>query len=277
MPDWKHQVRSRLSGAGLSLAREAEIVEELSQHLDDRYQELCRSGMSEGEATRAALAELSEEELKKQFSRSECAAFPVPVLGENNRASVLVALWQDLRYATRLFRLNPAFTAVAVISLALGIGANTAIFQMLDTVRMRMLPVRDPQQLVRIKIPEPHSRTGDFNGPYPDLTYPQFEQIRERQQSFSGMFAWSGDSFNLNSGGEVRKGRGLLVSGDFFSVLGVGAALGRVLEPADDRPGCGSPVAVLGYGFWERQYGSKASVLGSTLDQIGRASCRERV
>jgi len=269
MPDWKHQVRSRLSGAGLSLAREAEIVEELSQHLDDRYQELCRSGMPEGEATRAALAELSEEELKKQFSRSECAAFPVPVLGENNRASVLVALWQDLRYATRLFRLNPAFTAVAVISLALGIGANTAIFQMLDTVRMRMLPVRDPQQLVRIKIPEPHSRTGDFNGPYPDLTYPQFEQIRERQQSFSGMFAWSGDSFNLNSGGEVRKGRGLLVSGDFFSVLGVGAALGRVLEPADDRPGCGSPVAVLGYGFWERQYGSKASVLGSTLDLNG--------
>jgi putative ABC transport system permease protein len=269
MPDWKEQISSRLSRAGLKLAREAEIVEELSQHLDDRWQELCRSGLSEEQAARAALAEFSEEELRQQFSRREYAYSQPPVLGADT-GSVFGALWQDLRYAARLFRANPVFTAAAIISLALGIGANTAIFQMLDAVRLRLLPVTDPQQLVRIEIPEPHGRTGDFNGPYADLTYPQFEQIRERQQGFSGMFAWSGDSFNLNRGGEVRKSQGLLVSGDFFNALGVGAALGRVLEPADDRPGCGSPVAVLGYGFWQRQYGGKASVLGSTLTLNGQ-------
>jgi len=269
MLNWRDEIRSRLSRAGLKLAREPEIVEELSQHLQDRYQELCRSGLSEGEAARAALSESSEDELRQQFSRREYAYSQPPVLGADT-GSVLGALWQDLRYATRLFRANLVFTAAAIISLALGIGANTAIFQMLDAVRLRLLPVRDPQQLVRIKIPEPHGRTGDFNGPYADLTYPQFEQIRERQQGFSGMFAWSGDSFNLNRGGEVRKSQGLLVSGDFFNVLGVGAALGRVLEPADDRPGCGSPVAILGYGFWQRQYGGKASVLGSTLTLNGQ-------
>lgn len=269
MLNWRDEIRSRLSRAGLKLAREPEIVEELSQHLQDRYQELCRSGLSEVEAARAALAESSEDELRQQFSRREYAYSQPPVLGADT-GSVLGALWQDLRYATRLFRANLVFTAAAIISLALGIGANTAIFQMLDAVRLRLLPVRDPQQLVRIKIPEPHGRTGDFNGPYADLTYPQFEQIRERQQGFSGMFAWSGDSFNLNRGGEVRKSQGLLVSGDFFNVLGVGAALGRVLEPADDRPGCGSPVAILGYGFWQRQYGGKASVLGSTLTLNGQ-------
>jgi len=269
MPDWKEEIQARLSRAGLKLAREPEIVEELSQHLDDRYQELCRSGLAEAEASRAALAEFSEKELRQQFSHREYAYSQPPVLGAET-GSALGALWQDLRYAARLFRANPVFTAAAIISLALGIGANTAIFQMLDAVRLRLLPVRDPQQLVRIKIPESHGRTGDFNGPYADLTYPQFEQIRERQQGFSGMFAWSVDSFNLNRGGEVHKSNGLLVSGDFFNVLGVGAALGRVLEPGDDRPGCGSPVAVLGYGFWQRQYGGKASVLGGTLTLNGR-------
>jgi predicted permease len=270
MPDWEEEIRARLSRAGLKLAGEAEIIEELSQHLNDRWQELCRSGMADEEATRAALAELSEEELRKQFGSLPSVPPPAPALGAANSGSFAGALWQDVRYAARLFRLNPAFTAAAIISLALGIGANTAIFQMLDAVRMRMLPVRDAQQLARIKIPEPHGRTGDFNGPYADLTYPQFEQIRERQQGFSGMFAWSGDSFNLNRGGEVRSAHGLLVSGDFFNVLGVDAALGRVLEPTDDRPGCGSPVAVLGYGFWQRQYGGKVSVLGSTLTLNGQ-------
>ena len=269
MPDWKEEIRARLSRTGLKLARESEIVEELSQHLDDRYQELCRSGISAEEAARTALAELSEEELRQQFARREYAYSPPPVVGADS-GSALGALWQDLRYAARLFRANPVFTAAAIISLALGIGANTAIFQMLDAVRIRLLPVWEPQQLARIKIPEAHGRTGNFNGAYADLTYAQFEQIRQRQQGFSGVFAWSGESFNLNRGGEVHNAQGLLVSGDFFNVLGVGQALGRVLEPADDRPGCGSPVAVLGYGFWQRQYGGKASVLGSTLTLNGQ-------
>ena len=269
MPDWKQEIRSRLAGAGLSLAREPEIVEELSQHLDDRCRELCHSGLSQEQAAEAALAELSPEELRKHFSRIESAPSAIPVLGAEGSGSLLGALWQDVRYAARLFRANPVFTAAAVVSLALGIGANTAIFQMLDAVRMRVLPVREPQQLARIRIPEPHGRTGNFSGPYADLTYAQWQQIHDRQQAFSSVFAWAIDSFNLNRGGEVRKARGLLVSGDFFNGLGVSAALGRVLGPADDQPGCGSAGAVLGYGFWQRNYGGGASVLGATLTLNG--------
>src|SRR5690349_4292141 len=159
MPDWKEEIRARLSRTGLKPAREPEIVEELSQHLDDRYQELCRSGISAEEAARTALAELSEEELRQQFARREYAYSPPPVVGADS-GSALGALWQDLRYAARLFRANPVFTAAAIISLALGIGANTAIFQMLDAVRIRLLPVWEPQQLARIRIPEAHGRTG---------------------------------------------------------------------------------------------------------------------
>ena len=269
MPDWKDEIRARLSRTGLSLAREAEIVEELAQHLEDRCQELRHSGMSEIDAARTALSELSEDELRKQFARVESAPLPAPALGAETSGSVLGALWQDLRYAARLFRANPVFTAAALVSLALGIGANTAIFQMLDAVRMRLLPVRDPQQLVVIKIPAQNDRTGNFNGPYAYLTYPQWQQIRQLQQGFSGVFAWSNTTFNLNTGGEVRSARGLMVSGDFFDVLGVPAVLGRVLAPSDDQPGCGAPVAVLGYGFWQRQYGGNASAVGSTLTLNG--------
>jgi predicted permease len=269
MPDWKEQIRSRLSRTGLKLAREAEIVEELSQHLDDRWQELCGSGMADEEAARTALAELSEEELRQQFGSLPSAPPPAPALGAANSGSLAGALWQDLRYAARLFRLNPAFTAAAIISLVLGIGANTAIFQMLDAVRMRMLPVRDPQQLALIRIPAQNVRTGNFNGPYAYLTYPQWQQIRQLQQGFSGVFAWSNATFNLNTGGEVRTARGLMVSGDFFNVLGVPAVLGRVLAASDDQPGCGAPMAVLGYGFWQRQYGGNTSAVGSVLTLNG--------
>jgi putative ABC transport system permease protein len=269
MPDWKEQIRSRLSRTGLKLAREAEIVEELSQHLDDRWQELCGSGMADEEAARAALAELSEGELRKQFDSLPSAPPHAPALGAGGSGSLAGALWQDLRYAARLFRANPVFTAAALVSLALGIGANTAIFQMLDAVRMRLLPVRDPQQLVVIKIPAQNDRTGNFNGHYAYLTYPQWQQIRQLQQGFSGVFAWSNATFNLNTGGEVRNARGLMVSGDFFDVLGVPAVLGRVLAPSDDQPGCGAPVAVLGYGFWQRQYGGNTSAIGSVLTLNG--------
>src|SRR5437763_10674642 len=122
-------------------------------------------------------------------------------------------LWQDLRFGARLLRLNPGFATVAVLSLALGIGANTAIFQLLNAVRLRTLPVKDPQELAIIRIANRDWASGNFTGRYSYLTYPIWEQIQQQQQGFSGVFAWASDSFDLSSGGESRYANGIWASG----------------------------------------------------------------
>ena len=180
------------------------------------------------------------------------------------------SLIQDLRYGLRLLIKSPGFTAVAVISLALGIGANTAIFQLLDAVRLRSLPVKNPQELVEVKIANTDNRTGSFSSSHPSITNPQWEYIRDRQDVFSGIFAWSEDSFNLARGGQVRPARGLWVSGDFFNVLGVVPIQGRVFTPADDRPGCGAGGVVISHSFWQREFGAAAGVVGRKITLEGQ-------
>jgi putative ABC transport system permease protein len=172
---------------------------------------------------------------------------------------------QDLRFATRTLRKTPGFTAAAVISLALGIGANTAIFQLLNAVRMKTLPVRAPEELVQVDLDKPNARRGSYSDRYNSVTNPIWEQIRDRQQAFSGIFAWGPANFNLAPTGEVRPGRGLWVSGDFFNVLGVRPLMGRVLNPGDDVRGCSAPGIVISHGFWQKEFGSAANVIGRKL------------
>jgi putative ABC transport system permease protein len=189
-----------------------------------------------------------------------------------NTMKFVDAAWRDLRYGARLLRLNPGFAIVAILSLALGVGANTAIFQLLDAVRIRTLPVADPQELVDVRIANAaHGRTGNFTGRNPALTYPLWEQLRDHQQAFSNAFAWGTAGFELSSGGETRPARGLWVSGAFFDTLGVPALIGRVLTTADDRSGCSAPAAVLGYGFWQREYAGSPSAIGRALVLDGHA------
>src|SRR5437868_9568833 len=114
-----------------------------------------------------------------------------------NASRLLEGLWQDFRYGARLLRMNPGFFAVATISLALGIGANTAIFQLLDAVRLRMLPVHNPKELAEVRVDSKNGRSGSFINSNPQLTSAQWEQLRAHQQAFSGIFAWARDSFNL--------------------------------------------------------------------------------
>jgi putative ABC transport system permease protein len=178
-------------------------------------------------------------------------------------------LWQDLRYGARLLHLNPAFTVVAVLSLALGVGANTAIFQLLDSVRLRTLPVRDPQELAVVRIADRKGSNGRHEGRYSQITNAIWEQLRDRQEAFSSIFAWSADTMNLATSGEARYAQGIYVSGDFFKVLEVQPLLGRVLTSEDDRRGCGAAAAVISYGFWQRQYGGQPSVLGNKLTLEG--------
>jgi len=180
-------------------------------------------------------------------------------------------LWQDFRFGARQLRLNPAFTAVAVLSLALGIGANTAIFELVNAVRLRSLPVAKPWELVTLDFAKNSQRSGNFSTRSSRFTWVQWKEMQARQQAFSGMLAWSARRFNLASGGEVRWAEGLFVSGDYFSVLGAQPAIGRLLSGADDQPGCTAPAAVISYGFWQRQYAGDPEALGRKVTLEGRA------
>src|SRR5918911_1408749 len=179
-------------------------------------------------------------------------------------------LFKDVRYAARVLLKSPGFTLVAVLTLALGVGANTAIFQLIDAVRLSALPVKDPQQLVGVQLADTKGQRGSYRSEYPAVTNAIWEQIRDRQQAFSGVFAWGQDDFNLSQGGEARLARGLWVSGDFFTVLGVRPELGRLFGSEDDRKGCGSPGVVLSHAFWRREFGGDPSVVGRRMTLEGR-------
>ncbi len=183
----------------------------------------------------------------------------------------MTSFWRDLRHALRFLRLSPGFTLVAVLTLALGIGANTAIFQLIDSIRLRTIPVKNPQELGTIRIADRHWGSGQFSSQYSQLTFAMWEQIRKRQEGFAEIAVWSDERFNLATGGEVRKAKGIRVSGDFFHVLGVQPILGRLLGPEDDQPGCGISGANISYAFWQRNFAGDASVVGKRLTLDGNS------
>jgi putative ABC transport system permease protein len=184
--------------------------------------------------------------------------------------ALLESAWQDFHYGARLLRLNKGFFTVATLSLALGIGANTAIFQLLDAVRLRMLPISHPEQLAELQIAKnEHCCSGNFSDRRPHFTYAQWQQIRDRQQGFSSIFAWGDTRFNLSESGEVRFAEGLWVSGEFFKTLGIQPLLGRLISSEDDRPGCGLPGVVISYAFWQRQFGGDPAVAGRHISLDG--------
>jgi putative ABC transport system permease protein len=183
-----------------------------------------------------------------------------------NSLGFIETIWQDVRYGVRLLRRNPTFAVVAILTLALGTGANTAIFSLVNAVTLRMLPVERPGQLVEVRIVKTREgRTGMFMGNRPNLSNPLWERIRTEQRVFSAMLAWGTTRWNLSAGGEARGAQGLYVSGDFFSTLGVHALLGRALTPADDVKGCAAPGAVVSYAFWQREYGGAPSAIGRSI------------
>src|SRR5690242_5904447 len=171
---------------------------------------------------------------------------------------------RDLQYAGRTLIKAPAFSLAAVATLALGIGANTAIFQLLDAVRLRSLPVAEPQRLAQIEIPG--MNFGIFQH-WDNLSYPLYQQIRERQQAFSGVFAWNSGytSLRIGKGAEARGVSVLGVTGEFFPTLGISPAAGRLFRSDDDLRGCPAPTVVLSYPFWQSKFGGDSSAIGSRL------------
>ncbi len=226
---------------------ERELDEELRGYLDAAFEQKVAAGMGREEALRAVRLEMGNPEVIKESVRDA---------GWESFAHTLA---QDARFALRIFRKNPGFTAVAVLTLALGVGANTAIFSLIDTLMLRLLPVENPEQLVHV------TRRGARDRNFATIfTNPLWEQVRDRQDVFSGVFAWGGGRFDLAQGGAVHYVDGIFVSGAYFSTLGVQAAAGRLFGPGDDHRGC-APVAVLSHAFWQEHFGGAASAIGSTI------------
>jgi predicted permease len=179
----------------------------------------------------------------------------------------MINLANDIRYALRGFRRTPLFTIVAVLSLAFGIGANAAIFSLLDQVMLRLLPVKDPQRLVLLTM---RGRHYGSNWGMNAISYPMYKDFQDRNEVFSGMFCRFPTESSLGFGNRTERAAAELVSGSYFPVLGVNAALGRVFTPRDDEHPGGHPVVVLSYSFWQTRFASDPAIVGKTLVMNGR-------
>ena len=179
---------------------------------------------------------------------------------------MIEALRQDLRYGLRILFKNPGFTAVAVLTLALGIGTNTAIFSLTDQVLLRLLPVERPKELVILRSPGPNpGRTWNDGDDAASFSYPTYKDLRDRNQVFSGLLVRFPLSLNVSGQGETERADGELVSGNYFEVLGVRPALGRVFTSEDETASGANPVAVLSYGYWTRRFGNNPGILNKQL------------
>jgi predicted permease len=169
---------------------------------------------------------------------------------------------RDLRYAGRVLAKNPVFTAVAILTLALGIGANTAIFTLLDQILLRLLPVKNPQQLVLLTM---RGRHYGSNWGGNAISYPMYRDFQDHNEVFSGMFCRFPTRVSLTFGGQAERVEAELVSGTYFSVLGVTTARGRTFTPEEDRVPNGHPLVVLNYNYWKQRFGGDPAILGRTL------------
>jgi len=222
---------------------EAELRFDIVQRIDTNM----RAGMTREEAELNARREFGSIALAKEECRDE------------RGTQVFEQTWQDIRFGLRMLRKSPGFTATAILTLALGIGANTAIFSMMDTVILQSLPIRNPNELVVISSVTP--RTGQSDS----FSYPMYQDIRDKNDAFDGVIAVGGVQMNVSYAGESEHVRGRLVSGNYFEVLGVHAWIGRLFTQDDDRIPGANPIAVLSYGFWERRFGKDPSLIGKTI------------
>ena len=251
MVGWLRIVGSRVWGWLLRRPADEEFARELESHLEMLAQENVRRGMAPEKALRAARVRLGG---MTQISERQREMQTLPMLE---------TVAQDIRYGLRTLRKSAGFTAVAVLTLALGIGANTAIFTLLHASLWRPLPVENPQQIFHLMRA---SSRGDFAGEF-SYSYPLFQQFSKTAAPWGEVFATDTLGSRKFGWDAVSSERvvGEAVSGNFFSILGVGPMLGRVFEPQDDSVPGGNHVAVLSLGFWARRCQSDPSILGKTI------------
>src|ERR1700677_1162436 len=225
-----------------SLFRRTAVIQEIDQelqfHLEQQMEKYLQAGLTREQARRRIRLEFGGLAQIKEDCR------------EARGISVVEHIGQDVRYAMRIFGRTPGFTVLVVMTLALGIGANTAIFSLINAALLKMLPVRDPEQLVQFNTINPAIGQNDF------FPYPAFQKFRQKNDAFSGILAFANVNevdVEVNGQGQVAKGQ--VVSGDYFSTLGVTAMLGRTIAPQDDQAAGGGAVAVISYRFWRDRLG----------------------
>src|SRR5262245_61796326 len=263
--EWIPRVRERLAGLAISGARREEIVEELAQHLADRRSEAHAAGASEAEADRLALEELAEGELTRELLRSVGRVVePIP-LGASGSRSLVADVWQDLRYSIRMLVKSPGFAAFSILALALGIGANTAIFSVMDSILLHPLPFGDVDTLLLIS-QHPVSSAG-FEI---EMAPGNYVELRDQSQLFEQVAAWYAWDVNLAgaadavSDAEPERVQGFLVASSFFSTLRVKPSLGRTFRPEEDQPDH-DQVVVISHALWRDRFASDPGVLGRTV------------
>jgi macrolide transport system ATP-binding/permease protein len=293
MPDWFAYVRRNLRLRGFRPEREAEIVEEVARQLEDAYTEALRLGASRQQARQAVEGHIVDwnalaRELEESHRWRESSMTTLQNAAEDRdfrrrgTLSALTDLRQDILYGLRVLKKSPGFTAVAVLTLALCIGANTSIFSIMNAVMLKSLPVRDPQHLLVFqwsarRSPKIHSSSsygdcdskfGDVNPRGCSLSKPFLEDVR-KLGLFSGLAEFAGSGpITVSGNGEAHHASAQYVSGDYFQTLGVGAAVGRVLTPNDDLPGAPA-VVELQHGYWMRKFGGDPAAVGKTIHLNG--------
>jgi predicted permease len=275
MPDWKPHIRSRLASLRLSPLRENEIIDELSEHLEERWRELVASGTPEDEATKLALAGFREGNLlAHHLAPLRQAHAPLAVTPGAPAGRLLGDLGRDLRYAARTLFRTPVVTAIAIVSLGLGIGATAGIFSVFHQVLVQPLAVPDPSQLVNLSAPGPKPGFGNC-GQAGDcevvFSYPMFRDLQRTQTVFTDIAAHVDFGANLAYEAQTSSSKGLLVSGSYFPVLELHPALGRLLNSNDDKLVGESRVVVLGYSYWSSRFGRDPAVLNTQLIVNGQS------
>src|SRR5215475_2222065 len=268
MPNWNHIVREHLAVLRLPPEREIEIVEELALHMEAAYEDALADGLSEAEAEARAVRSYDWQLLECELSRAERPLAAQlweqdPWRPDNNsrRRIHMETLWQDVRFGARSLMKQPGFIALAALTLSLGIGANTAIFSVVNTVLLRPLPYKDAERLVAV-----------WEGPTKmdksAFSPAEFLDYQAQNQSFTEMAAYQSMSFTLTGQGEPEQLDGMIVSANFFSLLGVPAERGRIFQPEDGRAGA-PRVAVISHDFWQRRFGGASNVIGAPLTLSG--------
>jgi predicted permease len=241
---WIYTIPLRLRSLFRRQRVEQELDEELRYHIESEIEEYVARGMNPEEARRAALLSMNGIEQRKE----ECR--------DTRRVQWLEDVWQDMRYGLRWLRKSPMFTVAAALTIALGVGANTAVFSLIDAVLLRSLPVQDPKELIFLQ-------AAGSAGPPGAPPYPCFARLRAETVSFAGMAAFSSDELRIEIDGKSEQVMGQVASGNYFELLGVQPVVGRLMDADDEK--LNPPVAVISHRYWQRRFGGDPAVIGKTI------------